>query len=415
MKPEHPASDIRGPVLVYDFNASGHCPGWMYLAAAGFRMAGAEVVACCRTGDAGVRPWADRLAADGCRVVAMPEGDFCHAGDAAALARREGIQRVFFPNFDSVVYEMGKRRVRGALDGLDVGGIWLRPELRAEPRGPLRRLVEKLVRSRANKLQRKHARAVRNNHRGLADFLPDQRRVARVRLFFTSEAAARDVGALMLPGEERMLCDPWLDRCRETREQARAALDLDPSRVVLLHIGTSRPEKGLDDTCQAMLSLAPDARERLLLLRVGTVDQRDATQLRRLEQTGAARVIDRHVAEDELLRAYAACDRVLLPYRHQKETSGVLVHAAAHDRPVIASDHGWIGKATREHAMGMLVPHCDTHALAAALDRVARGQACGWSADGIRKFAAANSPDRFRKTLVDDWLRHPPDPPPTGR
>jgi len=403
MKPADPNKD-RGKVLVYDFNASGHCPGWMHLAAMGFLQAGAQVMVSCPADTAEVRPWAERLAAAGCCVVAMPEGDICHATDAAALARREGIERLFFPNFDSVVYEMGRHDVRGVLDGLDIGGIWLRPELRPEPRGPLRRLMEKLVRTRANKLRRKHARAVRNNRRGLAGFLPEQRRMARVRLFFTSDSAAAEVGGLMMPGETQRLCDPWLNRSGMSRDEARAALELDDSRIVLLHLGTSRPEKGLKDVCDALLMLDDAVISRLLLLRVGRVNLRDAPSLRRLERRGAARVIDRHVTEDELSCSYAASDWALLPYRNQKETSGVLIHAAAHGLPVIASDHGWIGTATRDHGLGLLFPHGDTTALSDLLGRVALGNAGGWSAEGMERFAAANSPAAFQKTLVENWL-----------
>jgi glycosyltransferase involved in cell wall biosynthesis len=402
-------------ILVYDFNASGHCPGWMHLAAMGFLGAGAEVWVACRAGTPEVRPWADKLIAAGCRVITIPDAGGNHAANAAAIARREGIRKVFFPNFDSVVYEMGKHGVRGALDGLDIGGIWLRPELAAIKRGPLCRLLEKLVRTRANKLRRKHARAVDHNRRGLEDFLPNQRRVARVRLFFTSTSAASAVGELLLPGETRMLCDPWLARGEIPRAEARVRLGLDDSRVILLHLGTSRPEKGLKDVCDAMLQLDHGTLDRLLLLRAGRVDRGDAPSLRRLEQKHAARVLDRYLSEDELAGCYAAADWVLLPYRHQAETSGVLIHAAAHGRPVIASDYGWIGSATRQHGLGSLFPHTDTAALAALLAKVANGDAKSWDAAGMEQFAAENSPGKFQETLVEQWLRESPNPPAGGR
>lgn len=403
MNPDH-LPGACGKVLVYDFNSSGHCPGWMHLVATGFRQAGADVLVACRLETPEVRTWADRLAAEGCRVIAMPEGDdVCHATDAAALARREGIRRVFFTNFDSVVYEMGKRRICGALEGLDIGGIWLRPELTPFRRGPLRRMVEKLIRTRANKLRRKQARAVHNNLRGLGGFLPPARKVASLRLFFTSEAAAIEVGKL-LPGETRQLCDPWLTRCEISRSEARARLDLDDSRVILLHLGTSRPEKGLKDACDALLSFDDNLLQTLLLLRAGKVDRSDVPRLRQLEKRGGAHSIDRYLGEEELACCYAACDWVLLPYRNQSETSGVLIHAAAHARPVIASDYGWIGQSTRDHELGLLFRHTDTVSLAEQLAKVAKGDIHDWSAAGMERFADANSPESFQNTLVTQWL-----------
>ncbi len=399
---------IPGKVLVYDFNSSGHCPGWMHLAAMGFRQAGAEVLVACRLEAPEVRPWAERLADGGCRVLGVAADGICHASHAAALARREGIGKVFFPNFDSVIYEMGKLGSTDALAGLDIGGIWLRPELTAQSRGTLRRMVEKMIRSRANKLRRKHERAVRNNRRGLAALLPPGRRITGVRLFFTSAPAAEQVGKL-LPGETRKICDPWLARGNFSRSDARSRLGVDDSRVVLLHLGTSRPEKGLKDACDALLTLDDDIMNRLLLLRAGVVDRSDAPSLKRLEERGAARVIDRYLSEEELSLCYAACDRVLLPYRNQSETSGVLIHAAAHGKPVIASDYGWIGSVVRIHGLGWLFRQGDGVALAALMAKAA-GSTGGSDAAGMERFAADNSPETFQHTLVEQWLREPTHP-----
>lgn len=409
MKPANVA-DSEQKVLVYDFNASGHCPSWMYLAAMGFRQAGAEVTVACLADRPEVRPWADRLASAGCRVAAIPGNGIFHAKHAADLARGEGILKVFFPNFDSVIYEIGKYDSTGSLDGLDIGGIWLRPELKPHPCGPLRRAIEKIIRTRANKLRRKHARAVNNNRRGLADFLPGSRRVAAVRLFFTSDTAVTDIKAMLLSGEAHCLCDPWLTRTETPRQEARTGLGLDGSRVILLHLGTSRPEKGLKDVCEAMLQLEYGILNRLLLLRAGKVDRSDAPSLRRLEQAGAAHVMDRYLAEEEMAACYAACDWVLLPYRNQTETSGVLIHAAAHDRPVIVSDHGWIGQSTRMHELGWLFPHGDVKALAGLLAMASTGNSDGWNPAGSRRFAADNSPQRFQRMLVQHWLNACTDP-----
>jgi glycosyltransferase involved in cell wall biosynthesis len=175
--------------------------------------------------------------------------------------------------------------------------------------------------------------------------------------------------------------------------------------VVLLHAGTSRPEKGLKDACEALAGLQPDLREKLFLLRAGTVDPLDAPALQDLRRAGAAMVLDRYVAEDELALCYAAVDWVLLPYREQKESSGVLIHAAANRRPVIASDYGWIAQQVRQYDLGRLFRHLDVNSLRALLEEVAvMPRESSRDDSGMDEFSSLNSPEAFRETLNQGWL-----------
>ena len=375
----------------------------MHLVATGFIAAGAKVIVACRMEEREVKPWADKLAASGCRVVDIPAEGIRHASHAASLARDAGVRRVFFPNFDSVIYEMGKLGATHALAGLDVGGIWLRPDLTPLARGPVQRVFEKLIRSRANKTRRKQARAVRNNLRGLVGFLPENRQLTGLRLFFTSRAAASEVGK-RLPGETSLICDPWLSRCDTSKADARAWLGINASRMILLHAGTSRQEKGLSDVCKALSSLDPSLSDRLLLLRAGKVDASDAPMLKELVDRGVAHSLDRYLSEEELSHCFAACDWVLLPYRNQSESSGILIHAAAQNRPVIASNYGWIGQCTHDYGLGLSFRHLDTGALAEQLAKVARDNITECSPAGMNRFADANSPESFQKTLISLWL-----------
>jgi glycosyltransferase involved in cell wall biosynthesis len=397
-------------VLVYDFNPTGHCPGWLYLVAGGFREAGAEVRVCCRTDDARFDGWVGKMSAAGCEVGDIPGSVRNHAEHAAKAAAEQGISRIFFPNFDSLVYEMGKLRAAGMFEGMDIGGIWLRPDICGENPGWWRRLRLKWLRTRANKLARRKLRAVANNRQGMRAFLPGDGRGGRIRLFFTSPDAAAELASHLGEDAVMTICDPWLERAAIERDVARTALGLDRDRVVLLHAGTSRPEKGLKDLCEALLGMAPQGLEKLSLLRAGTVGPLDAPALQDLLRTGAAMVLDRYVAEDELALCYAAADWVLLPYRDQKESSGVLIHAAANRRPVIASDYGWIARQVRQHDLGRLFKHHDVNSLRALLEELAAmPREAGWDDSGMVEFSALNSPETFRKTLNQRWLHGRPD------
>lgn len=392
---------MRHPVLVYDYNPTGHCPGWLYLTATGFCEGGADVRVYCRTNDPRLEVWVGKMKAAGCRIEDIPETVVNHAEHAATEAHRHNITRIFFPNFDSIIYEMGKRRARNAFDEMDVGGIWLRPDLSGVQIGWLRFWWGKLARTRTNKLARRHARAVANNRRGLQEFLPPLSKVARTRLFFTNREAAAETAALLGAGAVAMICDPWLARATAEKATARAKLGIPHGRVVMLHAGTSRPEKGLKDACDALLGCSGA----VYLLRAGRVDSTDAPALERLRRTGAALVLDYFVDEEELALCYAASDWVLIPYRNQKESSGLLIHAAANAVPVIASDYGVIGRHVRRYRLGRLFAHRDTEELGRLCAEIAvTGEHDRWDSTGMEEFARMNSPEMFRRTVIEDWL-----------
>jgi glycosyltransferase involved in cell wall biosynthesis len=91
---------------------------------------------------------------------------------------------------------------------------------------------------------------------------------------------------------------------------------------------------------------------------------------------------DRYLATDEVLAGVRDADVVVLPYSSRDQVvSGVLVEAIASGRPVIATPFPHAVELLSGGA-GLLVPHDDPHALAAALrtlltdpDRAARARA----------------------------------------
>jgi glycosyltransferase involved in cell wall biosynthesis len=61
---------------------------------------------------------------------------------------------------------------------------------------------------------------------------------------------------------------------------------------------------------------------------------------------------------------------VVLPYRHQVDSSGVLARALGHGRPVVATSVGNLGETVEEFGAGEVVPPEDVGALATACIRL---------------------------------------------
>lgn len=391
-------------VIIYDLNASGHCPGWLSLISKGFATAGAEVIVCCRSKHPEVSPWLPEMRAAGCRIFAHG-CDLEHPGaHAAILARTEGASRIFFPNFDSIVYAIGKDGAPGVFENLDIGGIWLRPTFEGVSWNSTQSVLSRLDRTRRGKLARKYQRALKNNRLGLERILDiTGLPPSRLRLFFTSPGSLSKAVDHLRSDQVSLICDPWLETCHISKHEARKLLRLPDKRTILLHAGTSRPEKGLDDLCEAIRAIPEEYASKLLLLRAGKIDSADSKHLVELESAGLAHILNRFISEEELQLCYAACDCVTLPYRNQSESSGILIHAAANLRPVLASDFGQIGENIRDFELGRVFAHKDIKALSRELIRLVTDQIVVHES-GMMRFSEINSPTNFVSTLRNQWL-----------
>jgi glycosyltransferase involved in cell wall biosynthesis len=245
---------------------------------------------------------------------------------------------------------------------------------------------------------------MKNNRLGLQRILDvEGQKPGRLRLFFTSPVSTAQASDHLRSDQVSLVCDPWLEINHTPKLEAREMLNLPCDRIILLHAGTSRPEKGLGDLCKAIRGLPEEYARKLLLLRAGKTDRADRKHLSELESAGLAHTLDRFISEEELQLCYAACDWVTLPYRNQSESSGILIHAAANLRPVLASDFGLIGENTRNFELGRVFAHEDIKALSSEIIRLVTDQTLVQES-GMMRFSKINSPTEFVSTLRNRWL-----------
>lgn len=390
-------------ILIYDFHPHGHCPGWMGLVASAFIDAGCKVVvACCADCDA-VASVAEMIRMKGGEVVPIPENVNVHAEYAAQLACSMGVKHIFFPHFDTIISDLGRKAGRIDFGGLNIAGIWLRPILDGECLSGFRKAVNKLSRTTHSKMLRKKSRTIQNNRRGISMFAEGPGAASDLFLFLLNGELSDGVSRYLPVHNQSYICDPWLEKSQTTRSDARKLLGLAQDKKIFLHAGTPRRVKGLTDACLAFSRLPSVTKKSVCLLRAGIVGSDAAPLLSKLERDGLAFVMDRYLSDEELLLCYAACDGVLMPYRDQKESSGILIHAAAHRRPVIASDFGVIGEWTKKYGLGLIFCHKDIDGLVRAIDEMFLAEE--WCEDGMAEFSQLNSPEAFKNTLVSQWVK----------
>ncbi len=145
------------------------------------------------------------------------------------------------------------------------------------------------------------------------------------------------------------------------------------SRPTLLSVSRlqkgERASKGVADVLEAL----PELRHRfpdLQYVIVGDGDDRGGLE-QRAQQLGVADAVlfTGHVAQEELMRHYAACDVFALP-SNQEGFGIVFLEAMAQGKPVVAARAGATPEVVADGETGLLVEHGNRAALVAALGRL---------------------------------------------
>jgi glycosyltransferase involved in cell wall biosynthesis len=222
-------------------------------------------------------------------------------------------------------------------------------------------------------------------HTVLVDPTPHQREVLE------RVVAAADAVVTMTPTARRRLLQGYpVDPARvaliphgaaDNRLPPGTGLSARPARPTILTWGLLGPGKGIEwvvDALAELRDLEPEPRYLVVGETHPRVAERDGESYRlelidRARRRGVGHLVqfdDRYLSIAALGRLVAGADVVILPYDSREQvTSGVLVEALAAGKPVIATGFPHavelLGAGT-----GLLVPHGDSAAMAAALRRV---------------------------------------------
>lgn len=196
---------------------------------------------------------------------------------------------------------------------------------------------------------------------------------------------------------------PEYSAASETQAEARARLGLDASRPIVLTVGRLLPWKGVDHLAVA-LQAVPEAE--LIVAGDGPALEAARAAAQAAGTAGRVRFLGR-VGRGEMPLWMRAADYVAL-YSGYEGLSHTLLESLRAGTPVIASDRGGNPEVVEHGVNGLLVPHVDREALAAALAQA--------FAPGMRQrlAAGATAPDErftFARMLSDTdaelrrWLR----------
>lgn len=156
-----------------------------------------------------------------------------------------------------------------------------------------------------------------------------------------------------------------------SRAEARAALGLREEGTMLLVYGALTARKGIPALLNAMEH--PEFPSDVFVVFAGKISDdvmhrmREAAKVNAEAGNGRMVLIDRFISSAEETLLFSSADVIWLGYQGHFTSSGVLVQAAAAEKPVIACGEGLIGWRTKRYEAGVCVDICEPLAVCAAL------------------------------------------------
>nr|RNJ65923.1 MAG: glycosyltransferase [Leptolyngbya sp. IPPAS B-1204] len=142
----------------------------------------------------------------------------------------------------------------------------------------------------------------------------------------------------------------------------KAELGIEPDRKVFLAFGLLADErKGTRQLLDALHTLEPELCRKLCILLVGEPFQAGQTTLEAwlspVSESLPVQIVTKfgYIPESEVPLYFRLADAVLAPYQKHQGMSGILLLAAAAQKPVLSSNYGLMGDMLRRYELGVAI------------------------------------------------------------
>ncbi|AFZ44037.1 glycosyl transferase group 1 [Halothece sp. PCC 7418] len=207
------------------------------------------------------------------------------------------------------------------------------------------------------------------------------------------------------------LSDPVVipDSTRFESNHLRETLGVESGRKVFLLFGALTRRKGIYQLLEAVHLLPSSLCEKLCLAFVGKASPKEQNKLQAhiaaLREVQPVQVIETYkfICEQQVPVYFQMADVVLAIYQQHVGMSGILLLAAAAQKPVLSSDYGLMGEMTRRHQLGLVVDSTQPQEIVKGLALfLLESPAQEWDCNQMKQFAAQNSPQRFAQTILEN-------------
>jgi glycosyltransferase involved in cell wall biosynthesis len=183
-------------------------------------------------------------------------------------------------------------------------------------------------------------------------------------------------------------------------------LGIKETRQVFLLFGALTARKGIYQLLDAIATLPPDLCQKMCLLLVGesNIQAQMKTKIDIICQSKPIQIIGRYefVPEQDVQAYFQMADVILAPYQRHVGMSGILLLAAAAQKPVLSSNYGLMGEIVRRYELGLTVDSTVPQAIAKGLTRFLvedSDKLCDRAK--MKSFAEQNSAEEFARVIFE--------------
>ncbi|MDJ0737488.1 MAG: glycosyltransferase family 4 protein [Nostocaceae cyanobacterium] len=186
----------------------------------------------------------------------------------------------------------------------------------------------------------------------------------------------------------------------------RENLGIDAKRKIFLLFGALTTRKGIYQLLDAISALSPELCQKMCLLLVGesNIEAQLKSRIAEICESKPVQIISRYefISEQEIPAYFQLADVVLSPYQRHVGMSGILLLAAAAQKPVLSSDYGLMGEIVRRYELGLTVDSTVPKEISQGLTQFLGeySQKLG-NPLKMKSFAQQNSAQEFARIIFD--------------
>jgi glycosyltransferase involved in cell wall biosynthesis len=184
----------------------------------------------------------------------------------------------------------------------------------------------------------------------------------------------------------------------------RDKLGIEQNRQIFLLFGRLTERKGVYTLLESIKQLSPESCQQMCLLLVGEIVGQDKATVRQIVselcQTSPIQILihDRFLREAEVPVYFQLADFVLALYQRHVGMSGILLLAAAAQKPMLVSNYGLMGELAQRHELGLALDAGNPQHIAQALMHCLENPKLG-HAEKMKAFALQNAWSAYAETI----------------
>jgi glycosyltransferase involved in cell wall biosynthesis len=189
----------------------------------------------------------------------------------------------------------------------------------------------------------------------------------------------------------------------------KSKLEIDPERQIFLFFGRLGYRKGIYQLIAAIKLLSSDLCQQICLLIAGSIPLAEKltieTLLQEVSQSLPIQIIicNEFIPEAEVHLYFQMADAIAAPYQQHIGMSGIMLLAAAAQKPVLSSDYGLMGQLVVANQLGITVNATSPLAIAEAIPQlINKGDRSICDLNKMKVFAEKHSWHQFAATLINN-------------